>query len=310
MIINKNITVKIHSSNLKYYNELLNSDFKNAELIEVSQLQIPIKSHIEVECQCDICNVNFYRKRKEIKESTLCSTSCRNIHLTNIRPNKNIKKIEVSCDVCSSKFEVSPSKFKKQENFLCSRDCYKIHRSKKYNKNNTYNYQDNKIKCSNDDCNEEIKVINWQLENRKNNFCSQECYWNHRKTHYIEFYYNNSMNEYRAETAPEKIVREYLEKNNIIYEQEKEINKYFIDFYLPEYDSIIEVYGDYWHCNPNVYGDGKLIINDNQKRQIKHDLKRNEFLKNKVNSFNIIWEKDIHENFDNVMGDIIKNIKN
>jgi len=26
-----------------------------------------------------------------------------------------------------------------------------------------------------------------------------------------------------------------------------------LDFYLPDYNIIIEFYGDYWHCNPNIY---------------------------------------------------------
>jgi G:T-mismatch repair DNA endonuclease (very short patch repair protein) len=29
--------------------------------------------------------------------------------------------------------------------------------------------------------------------------------------------------------------------------------KGYIDFYLPDYNIAVEFYGDYWHCNPNIY---------------------------------------------------------
>jgi len=46
-----------------------------------------------------------------------------------------------------------------------------------------------------------------------------------------------------------------LDKLNIKYEIEysiRELGK-FCDFYLPYYNTIIEFYGNYWHCNPLLY---------------------------------------------------------
>lgn len=45
---------------------------------------------------------------------------------------------------------------------------------------------------------------------------------------------------------------------DIVYESEYSITKkdggnYFIDYYLPELNIIVEFYGNYWHCNPKQY---------------------------------------------------------
>jgi SPP1 gp7 family putative phage head morphogenesis protein len=61
-------------------------------------------------------------------------------------------------------------------------------------------------------------------------FCSQKCYFS-----------------YKGETSIEKIVREFLELNNIKHECQYSLGKYFADFYLPDYNLIIEADGNYWH---------------------------------------------------------------
>lgn len=41
----------------------------------------------------------------------------------------------------------------------------------------------------------------------------------------------------------------YEMEYNIIYDKKN----YFVDYYLPKYNIIIEFFGDYWHANPNIY---------------------------------------------------------
>lgn len=52
-----------------------------------------------------------------------------------------------------------------------------------------------------------------------------------------------------------KIISKLLDQLNINYIIEyhiAEINN-FCDYFLPEYNTIIEFYGCYWHCNPELY---------------------------------------------------------
>jgi G:T-mismatch repair DNA endonuclease (very short patch repair protein) len=55
-----------------------------------------------------------------------------------------------------------------------------------------------------------------------------------------------------------KLINTILNKNLINYVEEYKYTNETkrngsIDFYLTDYNIIIEYYGDYWHCNPNVY---------------------------------------------------------
>jgi very-short-patch-repair endonuclease len=71
-------------------------------------------------------------------------------------------------------------------------------------------------------------------------------------------------------------------------------NHFIYDFYLPKHNILIEVDGDFWHCNPNTkYASPECktqeinILNDQQKNKWAQD-----------NGFKLLrfWEKDINEN--------------
>jgi len=63
------------------------------------------------------------------------------------------------------------------------------------------------------------------------------------------------------------------------------------DFYLPEYETLIEVDGDYWHCNPRKYPSGP--VNKMQTENRKNDVYKDSLAK--AWGFNLlrIWEYDI-----------------
>lgn len=70
--------------------------------------------------------------------------------------------------------------------------------------------------------------------------------------------------------------------------------KFIYDFYLPRYKTLIEIDGDFWHCNPN--SKYKIPEGKTQQYNIKNDIDKNEWAKN--NGFGLLrfWEKDINEN--------------
>lgn len=309
MIIDKYTEVKVSPTNRKKYEKILERELKNGEFIVVNQLDILSGSRTKIECECDHCGERFYRIRSYIKgDTTLCGRKCRNEILKISNPNPIKEKVDVKCCICEIEFQVFPSKFKKQENFLCSRECYSLHRSQRYSGERTYNYQDTHVNC--ETCGTSIKTSKWYMENKKHLFCSQECYWEHRRTFYTEFYYQRRLNDSRKETKPEKEVREWLENKDIKNKPECGfLRKYFVDFYLPDHKIIIEVYGDYWHVNPDVYDidmndKNKIPLNDYQENLVKsqYDALRKYELESHGYPVHILWEKD-------VMSDVNKAIR-
>jgi very-short-patch-repair endonuclease len=73
----------------------------------------------------------------------------------------------------------------------------------------------------------------------------------------------------------------------------KEI-KAFYDFYIPAKNIIIEVDGDFWHCNPN----SKYILPEykTQEKNLKRDQQKNQWAQD--NGFKLLrfWETDINTN--------------
>lgn len=46
---------------------------------------------------------------------------------------------------------------------------------------------------------------------------------------------------------PERITYDWLIDNNIEFEHQKQIDKYFVDFFIVKFNFIIEIDGEYWH---------------------------------------------------------------
>ena len=122
------------------------------------------------------------------------------------------------------------------------------------------------------------------------------------------------MNDKRPETHIERLIREWLDEHHIRYIQEFGfLRKYYLDFYIPDYKTVIEAYGDYWHSNPAIYdvynNDNSKIALTNQQIKSKSWIKDKE-RKNEIEQYGYkvyeLWETDIH----NSLNEIMKNIFN
>jgi len=82
------------------------------------------------------------------------------------------------------------------------------------------------IKCAN--CGKEFRVCPYQKDQKR--FCSFSCY-----------------RKYSGETPIEKKVRNSLMKLHINFTQEFQIERYSIDFFLPDLNICLEADGIYWH---------------------------------------------------------------
>lgn len=85
----------------------------------------------------------------------------------------------------------------------------------------------------------------------------------------------------------------------------KEI-KAFYDFYIPDSNLIIEVDGDFWHCNPKKFPEPKY---ETQKRNLIRDKEKMEWAQENGYKLLRFWEDDINNNIKSVKQILLENIK-
>ena len=111
-----------------------------------------------------------------------------------------------------------------------------------------------------------------------------------------------------GETSIEKIIKNLLRSNKIKYKKnfyiffnEKEHKIY--DFYLPDYNLLLEADGDYWHGNPVFF----KSLNEIQQINKKNDKFKNELAKQEGYFLIRFWENEIKEK--NFKESLLKSIK-
>ncbi len=83
--------------------------------------------------------------------------------------------------------------------------------------------------------------------------------------------------------------------------------KAFYDFYLPKYNMLIEVDGDFWHCNPISFPNP---IYESQKNNLKRDKVKNQWALENGYKLLRFWEYDINNNIKEVKKILLENITN
>jgi len=123
---------------------------------------------------------------------------------------------------------------------------------------------------------------------------------------------NNSLGKKTSKAS--KIISNFLDELNIKYKEEYMIpdTKKYSDYFLPDYNIVIEYFGDYWHMNPKLYESSffnktlKVFAKDVWQK----DRKRNIEIINNIKdcSLLIIWEtSNITKEY---LLDLINNLKN
>ena len=94
-------------------------------------------------------------------------------------------------------------------------------------------------------------------------------------------------------SKPQALVDDMLKQCGIQYVREYNINYYHVDNYLPDYNLMIEVQGDYWHQSPLL--EANVQFKDKNVR-IK-DKAKHTYVKNHYNlEILYLWESDINNN--------------
>lgn len=103
----------------------------------------------------------------------------------------------------------------------------------------------------------------------------------------------------QTKTKPHLIMIDLLNRLNISFENEKIIDCWSFDLYLPEYNVLIEVDGDYFHSNPNTrWKDGPKT--KTQKINYYRDQRKNLFCKENNLKLIRFWENDIINHLEEV----------
>lgn len=115
--------------------------------------------------------------------------------------------------------------------------------------------------------------------------------------------------EYGTSNLETYFAKNFLNKLGIKYETQfkaESIGRYY-DFYLSDINVIFEINGSYWHSDPRLYEDTKL--NPTQKKNKRVDKIKNKWAVEHKIPIYYFWEKDINENPDKVLNEIMEIIK-
>ncbi len=101
----------------------------------------------------------------------------------------------------------------------------------------------------------------------------------------------------------------FLETLEIKYKHSYYINTtehhFIFDFYLPDYNILIEIDGDFWHCNPKKFPKPECKT---QTINIENDKLKDEWAK--ANGYKLLrfWEDDINNNIKQVKQTLLENL--
>ena len=104
------------------------------------------------------------------------------------------------------------------------------------------------------------------------------------------------MSEEESKTWPEEEFEKLLNEVGIEFTCQKIIGRKIFDYYLPKYNMVVEVDGDYYHGNPDT---NKGRLNKMQNRNRKVDRFKNELALKNGYKIERIWENSLKKDYEN-----------
>ncbi len=267
--------------NVKYYRDL-NYNVKFGDKIEIPIDHLPKKSRVRIKVQCDGCG-----DVKEIKYQDY-NNNIKNQNIYTCHKCKHIK----SRQTCLDKYgESNYRNIKKQ----------KKTKKERYG-DETYTNPDKRKKTNLEKYGSEL--IGWnikELHDKGEQTCLKR---------YGKFSWQIALDKKTNKTSIEQKIEIILLFNNINYNYEycvKYNNTYKVyDFYLSDYNILIEADGDYWHANPNKYKNLNEL-NETQITNINNDKIKNKLSKDAGFILLRFWECDImKDDFEDILVNYIK----
>jgi len=113
-----------------------------------------------------------------------------------------------------------------------------------------------------------------------------------------------------GETKPERIVREFLGEKLVEHKQYFCIStndKWSFDFHITNTNILVEVHGDYWHCNKRVYPNGPQTRA--QRHNVKRDRNKAGYAKRVGYKLVVLWEWDLINNCREILEKLYDEVK-
>lgn len=97
-------------------------------------------------------------------------------------------------------------------------------------------------------------------------------------------------------SKPQQIINDLLDEMCVGYIGEYDCKYYLIDHYLTDYNLMIEVQGDFWHCSPLLSNKSNTFGIEGNKLK---DKRKHSYIRNNYNiEILYLWEKDINDNIE------------
>lgn len=240
--------------------------------------------------ECEWCGKQIYRTVYQYKkrEHHFCSNKCQALK----RESETYEHRK--CGFCGVDMYVRRSSTKQ----FCSTRCQNEWQRNRIGFENP-KFEGGVLTCQ--WCGQDYVVGKYKLEHGSR-FCSIEC----RREWYSKIWSQSdewktksrkraaslmASNNVCTQTRPQIIMNDILNALNISYTNEEPFVYYSVDNYLSEYNLIIEVMGDYWHCNPIRYD---RPINDRQAEIISRDKAKHTFIFKRYGiEILYVWESDL-----------------
>lgn len=241
--------------------------------------------------KCNNCGKEFYitKSRFEKNMTHCCCKQC------SIDLKKSIAREKRKCLHCGKDFIA----LKRTEQKFCCVECHNIWQKGKNVGVNNPKFTSQEMQC--DYCNKTIYVPPHRIKKGVSHFCSEEC----RKKWYSQIWSQSEdwkiKSKIRAvqimkqnpvrNSTPQIFVNNILDDMGLKYENEYDCKYFSIDNYLMDSGLMIEIMGDYWHCNPNKFCQNE--ITKRMKIRISRDKAKHTYIK-KYYGIEIlyIWEQD------------------
>jgi len=114
-----------------------------------------------------------------------------------------------------------------------------------------------------------------------------------KKTKFVE---KQAKKMSRKMTWPEREFKKMMRELGIKILPQKIVGGKIYDFYIPSKNILIEIDGDYWHGNPEVFEEQNAM----QRRAAKNDAYKNVLAKGLGYEIERIWENDLKHNYNQV----------
>jgi len=228
---------------------------------------------IKKEKICKYCGKTYLG----VKSQKFCSREC--------FFNSLKKRVMVHCVYCGKEI-IKPKRFvDKFKKSFCSRECQILYQKK------------SKIKKKCIVCGKDFWI---SPSKTKSNCCSHKCanLINNQKQQN-----KNGLN--KLEKEGQKILLS-LGLNKINFQEQKIIEGFLVDVFVPKYNLIIEWDGDYWHYNPLKFN----LPDSRQRKKIGYDKLFNSRLSQLGYKILRFWESEVYNQPDKVKNKIYETIQN